>query len=46
MLLMVGGRERTRTQYARLRASAGLDLVRVSDPLTPTHFQVLEAIPH
>lgn len=45
MLVMVGGRERTRTEYAALLASAGLELLHVSDPLAPTHFQVLEAVP-
>ncbi|MGV9454533.1 methyltransferase [Streptomyces sp. NPDC003635] len=44
MLVMVGGRERTEKEYAALLTSAGLELVHVSAPLAPTHFQVLEAI--
>ncbi len=45
MLVMVGGRERTRREYADLLAAAGLELTDVSEPLAPTHFQVLEAVP-
>ncbi|MGV9457325.1 methyltransferase [Streptomyces sp. NPDC003635] len=45
MLVMAGGRERTESEFAALLASAGLELTHVGDPLLPTHFQVLEAIP-
>ncbi|WP_399497726.1 methyltransferase [Streptomyces sp. P17] len=44
MLVMAGGRERTEAEYAALLDSAGLELTRVGEPLTPTHFQVLEAV--
>ncbi|WP_328875790.1 acetylserotonin O-methyltransferase [Streptomyces sp. NBC_00287] len=45
MLVMAGGRERTAAEYAALLDSAGLELTGVGDPLAPTHFQVLEAVP-
>ena len=41
MLVLVPGRERTRTEYASLLAGAGLRLQRVIDTRSP--FQVLEA---
>ncbi|MEV0173770.1 methyltransferase [Streptomyces sp. NPDC050803] len=45
MLVMAGGRERTEAEFAALLDSAGLELTRVGEPLAPTHFQVLEAVP-
>ncbi|WAZ25898.1 acetylserotonin O-methyltransferase [Streptomyces cinnabarinus] len=46
MLVMAGGRERTEAEYAALLDSAGLELAGVGGPLKPTHFQILEAVPH
>ena len=43
MLVMVGGRERTRAEYARLLEAAGLELARVIPTRAP--LSILEAVP-
>jgi len=43
MLITVGGRERTRAEYANLFARAGFRLTRVVDTVTPV--SIIEAVP-
>jgi hypothetical protein len=45
MMVVTGGRERTRAEFEVLLARAGFDLVVVSPPLPPFDYRVIEAVP-
>ncbi len=45
MLVVTGGRERTRDEFGTLLATAGFELASVTPPLPPFDYRVIEAVP-
>jgi hypothetical protein len=45
MLVVIGGQERTESQFGDLVARTGFTLSRVGDPLPPFNQRIIEAIP-
>jgi hypothetical protein len=45
MLVIVGGRERTRVDFEQLRQRTGFQLARATPLAVPDAFSVLEAVP-
>ena len=46
MLTVNGGRERTERDFRALLDAAGLELVGVSDAITPFAYRIIEAAPN